>query len=329
MGFTDLLDELTRLGPWLAGGQGGEKSGAVADARNEVNAALFPVWEWLDGLRDAAEQSKVDWRELDAAPADDSIEAVKSAVSVLKRTVERGDPEAVRSELTALGEALFTIALETDSQLKRLEIDEERRNRLLLPLHAQISELAVTTGSSEALSLARKSLGQVGEKQLSEGIAKKVKYEQVRADFLRYSAISAFVVSIGWLIASYLAIRASAFSSSGERVSEAIVKLGIGAAVGGLAVYLAKESRAHRERASSWQSVELQMDTIDLYCASLPVEHRDAIRLAFGLEVFSGAKLFGAVGATPSEAKVDGRAGARMDLDQTVALLTKMSRRTA
>jgi hypothetical protein len=326
MGFTDLLDELTQLGPWLVG-EGGPKTPEVINVRNEVNAALLPVWSWLDSLKDAADQIKVDWRDLDAAPADESIEAFKSTVSVLKRTVERGDAEAVRSELTTLGEILVTIATETDAQLKRLKVDKEHRNRLLLPLHAHVSELAVTTGSSEALSLARKSLGQVGERQLSDGIARKVEYEQSRADFLRYSAITAFLFSIGWLVASYLAFRASDFSSSGAGISEAIIKLGIGSAVLGLAVYLAKESRGHRERASSWQSVELQMDTIDLYCASLPSEHRDAIRLAFGLEVFSGAKLFGAVGTTGVDLQSDGKAVTQTELDKAVGLLTTLSRR--
>jgi hypothetical protein len=295
MGYTDLLEELTLLGPSLVGRQD-EPGSATLDARNEVNAAIFPIWQWLDGLTEAAEQNGVPWAVLDSAPADDSIEAVKASINVLRKTVEDGDVDVVRSQLTTLGSRLETVAIETDVQLESVGISEESRNRLLLPLHAQVSELAVTAGSSEALSLARESLGQVGEKQLSRGIAKKVEYEQHLADRLRNSAIAVFIFSIGWLVASYLAFRSSDFASSGAGVSEATVKLGIGAAVLGLAAYLAKESRAHRDRGSSWQSVELQMDTINLYCASLPIEHRDAIRLSFGLEVFSGSKLFGAVG---------------------------------
>jgi hypothetical protein len=331
MGFTDLLEELTRLGPSLAG-EPRDLGSTTLDARNEVNAAIFPVWQWLDGLTEAADQNGIPWADLDSAPADDSIEAVRASINVLRGTVERGDVDVVRSELRTLGSRLATVAIETDAQLKRLGVDEVRRNRLLLPLHAHVSELAVTAGSSEALSLARESLGQVGEKQLSKGIAEKVEYEQRRADSLRYSAIAAFIFSIGWLVASYLAFRSSDFASGGDGLSEAAAKLGIGAAVLGLAVYLAKESQAHRERESSWQSVELQMDTINLYCASLPIEHRDAIRLSFGLEVFSGSKLFGELGGGNTSPGGTGKNGQRMgpsDLEQAVALASALGRRSA
>lgn len=330
MGFTDLLEELTKLGPSLAPGRE-DLEGATLDARNEVNAAIFPIWQWLDGLTEAADQNKIPWADLDSAPADESIEAVRASINVLRDIADRGDVDLVRSELTTLGSRLATVAIETDAQLRRLGFDEVSRNRLLLPLHAHVSELAVTAGSSEALSLARKSLGQVGEKQLSKGISEKVEYEQRLADRLRYSAIAAFLFSICWLVASYLAFRSSDFSSGGDGLSEATAKLGIGAAVLGLAVYLAKESQAHRERGSSWQSVELQMDTINLYCASLPVEHRDAIRLSFGLEVFSGSKLFGEIGGTNGTvngAKSNVQRMVPNDLEQVVALVSALGRRS-
>lgn len=330
MGFTDLLDELSTIGPSLVAAQG-ERGTAVGDARNEVNAALFPIWKWLDGLKEAAARYDVDWVTLDDAPSSETIEEVKGSLALLKSTVQRGDVEAVRSELTNMGELLREVAAQTDQQLERRGIDREQRNRLLLPLHAQLSDLAVTAGSSEALTLARRSLGQVGEKRLSEGIAERAGYEQVRADFFRYSAIAAFLFSIFWLAFSYLAFRSADHGSGSERISEAVAKIAIGAAVLGLAVYLARESRAHRGRSSAWQSVQLQMDTIDLYCASLPVEHRDAIRLSFGLAVFSGSRLFGSGAEDSGSGPDDGAAAAPLgtDLERISALLGSLGRRTA
>lgn len=329
MGFTDLLDDLSRIGPSLVPGQG-ERGTAVGDARNEVNAALFPIWKWLDGLKDAADRYEIDWVALDDAPSGETIEAIGAAFALLKNTVARGDVEAVRSELTNIGELLLEVAAQTDQQLERRGVDRDQRNRILLPLHAQLSELAVTAGSSEALSLARRSLGKVGEKRLSEGIAERARYEQVRADFFRYSAIAAFLFSIFWLVFSYLAFRAADSSSGSERVSEAVARVAIGAAVLGLAVYLAKESKSHRARSSAWQSVLLQMDTIDLYCASLPVEHRDAIRLSFGLAVFSGYRLFGSAPDDVRRVQEDGTPGAVVgaDLERISTLLNSIGRRS-
>lgn len=328
MDLTDLLDELMKVGPSFASSP--VKAGSAAsDARNEVNAALLPVLQWLDGLKAHADQNDIGWVELDGAPSDQSLEAVKTAISVLKRAVDEGDLELVRSELTNFGDLLLAVAEETDSRLEELGIDGERRNRLLLPLNAHVSELAVTTGSSEALSLARKSLGEIGEKRLSEGIANKVSYEQKRADRFRNGAVVAFIVSIAWLIASYIAFRSPEISPGTERITQVVARLGIGAAVLGLALYLSRESRSHRNRASGWQNVELQMDTIGLYCASLPVEHRDAIRLSFGLEVFSGSKLFGSLDGTEMHQDTNGSSQTgRIDIDEVLSAVKALSRAT-
>jgi hypothetical protein len=327
MSFTELLDELSQVGPRLAASPAELQDSAAFDARNEVNAALLPVWQWLDGLKDAADQNKVDWVELDGAPSDESIEAVRSAIAFLSAEIDSGNVATLRSELTVLGSLLLTVAEETDARLSQLGVEAERRNRLLLPLRAHISELAVTRGSSEALSLARQSLGQAGEKRLSEGVESQVDYERIRADRFRYATLVAFVVSIGWLIASYVAFR-SPVSAGSERITQAVTRLAIGSAVLALALYLSREAGDHRSRASGWRSVQLQMDTIDLYCASLPPEHRDAIRLAFGLEVFSGSKLFGSLGQVAGGNASNGSGlPAAIELDRALALVRMLQGR--
>jgi hypothetical protein len=324
MGLTDLLDQLTKVGPELAGPVGwADLANGEADARNEVNAALLPVWQWLDGLKPVADENNVNWIVLDSAPTDEAITAVKAIVAVLVESAENADTERLSSEITLLGTWLNAVADQTDERLKESGVDAERRNRLLLPLRAHISELAVNRGSSEALSLARQSLGQVGERQLSEGIAEKVNYEQKRADWFRAFAVLSFTVSIAWLIASYLAFGAGSLSES-DQVTRVIGRLAIGSAVFALAVYLSREAGGHRTRAAAWQSVQLQMDTIDLYCASLPPAHKDAIRLSFGLEVFSGSRLFGSLGLSPPQ---DGQnePGTALDLAQAVSLAKALS----
>jgi hypothetical protein len=319
MGLTDLLDQLTKVGPTLASSASSESDSAAADARNEVNAALLPVWQWLDGLMPLAYENEVDWVALDSAPTDETISAVKAVISILAESAESAETERLQSEITLLGSWLSTMANETDDRLAELNIDVERRNRLLLPLRAHISELAVTRGSSEALSLARQSLGQVGERQLSEGIAKKVQYEQKRADWFRAFAVIFFAVSICWLVASYLAFDSADIAQS-DQISRVISRLAIGSAVFALAVYFSREAGGHRSRASAWQSVQLQMDTIDLYCASLPTAHKDAIRLSFGLEVFSGSRLFSSLAlSAPENGQNDFPSG--FDLSQAVALV--------
>jgi len=327
MGFTDLLDQLTQVGPKLTAASGELQDGVTADARNEVNAALLPVWQWLDGLKSAAELNGVDWVVLDSAPSTEAIEAVKGAIAILGAEAEVGNVSALTSELPLLGALLLTVADQTEERLRELGIDAERRNRLLLPLRAHVSELAVTRGSSEALSLVRQSLGKEGEERLSAGVEKVAKYEQVRGDAFRYLALIAYLVSIGWLIASYVAFRSPHISGS-ERVTETISRVAIGSVVLALAVYLSREASGHRDRAGAWRSVQLQMDTIDLYCASLPPEHRDAVRLAFGLEIFSGPKLFGAAssGRGNSDGSTSGGSGA-VEPERAIALVRMLQSR--
>ncbi|MET0305070.1 MAG: hypothetical protein ABW196_02440 [Solirubrobacterales bacterium] len=321
MGFTDLLDQLSAIGPTLAASAADDGDSEITDATNEVNAALLPVWQWLDGLKAAADRSDIEWVKLDGAPSDDSIASVMAAIESLSKAVSDGDVPTLQSELPLLGSLLLTVAEETDERLAESGADAEQRNRLLLPLHAHVSELAVARGSSEALSLARKSLGQVGEKQLSEGIATKVKYEQRRADWFRVAAVLAFLVSIGWLIGSYWAFGSPEITSESDRITQVVARLAIASAVFALAVYLSSEANAHRERASGWQSVQLQMDTLELYCASLPVEHRNTIRLSFGLEVFSGSRLFGSFRHGSSDGKRNGAVVSPFDTSQVLALV--------
>lgn len=325
MGFTDLLDQLGDIGPSLATSASQSSDKDVADAVNEVNAALLPVWQWLDGLKAASDASKIDWVKLDSAPADRSIEEVQAAIEGLHSAVSNERLPALQTELAALSASLLAVAEETDARLAELGISADERNRLLLPLHAHVSELAVTRGSSEALSLARKSLSQVGETRLSEGIAEKVKYEQRRADWFRVAAVVSFLISIGWLIGSYLAFGSAEITSESERITRVVGRLAIASAVFILAVYLSGEANAHRERAAGWQSVQLQMDTIDLYCANLPPEHRDAIRLSFGLEVFSGSRLFGSFRGARANRDDDGMSTSQVDSAQALAFIKAMN----
>lgn len=323
MSFTDLLDELSTAGSKLAQTPPESQDGPIADARNEVNSALLPVWQWLDGLKAAATDNNVDWVALDDAPSADSVDRVRATVELLTAEVERGNAAGLRSELNRLSSLLQRLDEETDAKLKELGVPDEARHRLLLPLRRHLSGLAVTLGSSEALSLARESLGQVGERRLSEGIAEQVHYERTRADAFRFGAIGAFVISIGWLIASYVAFRH--VSDTSGRLEEALTRLAIGSAVLILAVYLAREATQHRRRANGWRSVELQMDTVNLYCASLPAAHRDTIRLAFGLEVFSGSKLFASLDRTESgNGGVDGTPTASVDAEKALDLLKQV-----
>jgi hypothetical protein len=318
--FTDLLDDFARVGPKLAATFDSSDSSAI---RNEINAALLPIWQWLDTLKDVADQNEVDWVLLDGAPSEKAMEAVKGAISILSAESENGNAAALTSELTLLGSLLETVIDETEARLREVGVDAERRNRLLLPLRAHVSELAVTRGSSEALALARQSLGQIGERRLSEGVAEQVAYESQRADRYRYGALVTFVVSICWLIASYVAFR-NPGSQSAAWVGPALSRLAIGSAVLVLAVYLSREASQHRTRATGWRSVELQMDTIDLYCASLPPDHRDALRLAFGLQVFSGATLFG----MSDQAHASGDGLPTNDCERLVAQVRALNLRT-
>jgi len=59
-------------------------------------------------LKGSADQNNVDGRAR-CRSADDSIERSIS-MSVLKRTVERGDAEAVRSEITKLAEPITVLS---------------------------------------------------------------------------------------------------------------------------------------------------------------------------------------------------------------------------
>jgi hypothetical protein len=316
MGLTDLLEHLTRVGPGLST-PGAQVSEAAEDRRNEVNAALLPVWQWLDGLKPLSDENDVDWVMLDGAPSEETVTAVKAVVSRMAAGATDADAGRLQAEIALLGSWLTTLADETEERLDELDVDAERRNRLLLPLRAHLSELAVNRGSSEALSLARQSLGQVGERQLSEGIAKKVEYEQKRANGFRAAAVVSFGISICWLIASYVAFDSGDIARA-DQISRIVSRLAIGSALLALAVYLSREGEGHRNRASAWQTVQLQMDTIDLYCASLPDSHKDAIRLSFGLEVFSGARLFSVLGGPAANGQED--SGPPPALQHAVAL---------
>lgn len=326
MGLTDILDQFIALGPQLSRDGTSESERPAEGVRDEVNAALLPVWQWLVNLKPAADETGVNWVLLDGAPSDETVAAVKSAIAGLAELSVQPIPDSynkLHTEIALLGSWLGSLGDEIDARLAESNIDPEMRSRLLLPLRAHISELAVNRGSSEALSLAREAAGQAGEKKLSEGIAEKATYEQKRADWFRVGAVLAFALSIGWLIASYLAFGSDQALDESERMTQVIGRLAIGSALFALAIYLSREAGGHRARASAWQTVQLQMDTIDLYCASLPTALKDAIRLSFGLEVFSGSRLFSSLSMTP------GKDGAEepltgLDLNQAASLIKAM-----
>jgi hypothetical protein len=290
--ITRLLDAFAPAGAMLAKEDAGHAKQAAA--------LVLPVWEWLNQAARQATDLSIEWPVLDVALSDDSTDRLISALEAVTESVSNGGGDRLELQVRQLHDELTDALVEAQDYLRREGIEEQTIAALFLPLRRELTSWEVRRESTRVLGQARDALSEMGGKNLAMSFEEQFATDLQQANRLRIVAFGLFLAAILFSGAVYLGVRHDVAPA------DVTARIAVGVsfiALGGLAI---RESSRHRADANVWRTVQLQLNTIDAYCSSLPRDKADTLRFILGCAVFSG-RLFPAGHETGSTASDDGR----------------------
>jgi hypothetical protein len=290
--------------------------GARPDRRERVERVVIPIWQWLRSVPDRASEAAVEWETVDEAFEADQEREVTSILSELIAGIGGLSDRSLDEVIARLRRALAETVERAEVRLTEAGIESRATATILLPVRAELASWRQQQETETYLSQTRSALTEVGARDLALSFNEQFEEDRSQANRFRWAAVGAFVGALIWSTIVYATIPSNV-SAAGivGRGSIAISALVVGG-------YFVRESAKHRVDANVWRTVQLQLDAIDKYSSVLTPESAEILRLALGIAVFSGPRLYAIAAGRGDDQAVARGEGPEATADLRVALDT-------